>query len=1020
MKDKMDGGLSMKSSDGNKRLFVLLGISIALLAIVSVFFGAVPRNTAPGRILINEVMAGNKSAVLNDLGSYSDWIELYNPSNSPVNLEGWGLSHKKSKPVQWTFPAVTIAPQSYLVVYCDSRDKRDPNKPLHTNFNLSTKGAFIMLSDNVGDVVDSLNYTQMASNTSLGRDPGGVNNWKVFSQVTPGFENSAAGYAQYTSSLTSGSSPLQISEVMNQNTSTLKDDYGDYADWVEIHNTSPAAVNLSGYYLSDKVAKPLKWKFPDVTLQPDGYLVVFCSGKGVPKDPTDTQHLDANFGLSASEAVVLSAPDGHALDSVQLQKINADFSLARNSQGTFESCAQPTPGYPNDANGYAEMTAQQSLSGPVVISEVRPYDPAYANAASGKVYGWVEVKNISNAPVNLQGYGLTDNMKDPGKWRFPGITLQPGSEKLIVCNASNNSTSGANLQANFKLPTAGAIVGLFDSSDKLLDRINVPGELADLSYGRMSGNAGFFYFQTPTPGTQNAGGYRGVAGQPAVELTGGVYMGTQQVNITAGNSSDEVRYTTDGSTPTQSSALYSGPLSIKQTTALRVRAFKAGCLPSPVVTSTYFIGSTHSLPLISIVTDPGLLFDPTTGIYELGPNAKPVANQPANASPPHYQVANYLAKGQVSERPASFEVLDDSGKEVFDQNIAIRIQGGFSRDNPQKSFAIYARGQYGPDTMNYPFFSDLPFTQYHSLQLRDGGQADLYGKINEDVVLNLAKGQINCLTQDIKPYVVYINGQYWGVYYMEEKRNSHFVAQHTGIADNVGMNLLVGAGVSSDRTHLKNGTNAGYKALMSYVQTHDMSQAANFNYVAAQFDTNSFMDEMINEIYIANNDVYNMEFYQIPGGKWEQIFYDFCWTLGDPTSQTLAMRMGNTCGSTMFDALLQYVPWKEAFLKRFAWTMENIYPTQRVINAINQSSDEIASEMPAERAKFPQYTRNWDSCVESMRTFAKQRPVNMLMQLKSVFNLTGAQLRSYFDLPDGQLQGDFALMADQMQSIFGN
>jgi hypothetical protein len=149
-----------------------------------------------------------------------------------------------------------------------------------------------------------------------------------------------------------------------------------------------------------------------------------------------------------------------------------------------------------------------------------------------------------------------------------------------------------------------------------------------------------------------------------------------------------------------------------------------------------------------------------------------------------------------------------------------------------------------------------------------------------------------------------------------------------------------------------------------------MSLKDNFDYIAARLDTDSFMDEMINEIYVGNSDYYNMEFYQVPGGKWKQIFYDFCWTF-QTDHETLSKRLASsTCGSTMFNALLDYAPWKEAFLKRFAWTMENIYTTDNVLNAINQVADSVASEIPAERAKFSDYVRDWNGEVEKMRTFA--------------------------------------------------
>jgi hypothetical protein len=182
------------------------------------------------------------------------------------------------------------------------------------------------------------------------------------------------------------------------------------------------------------------------------------------------------------------------------------------------------------------------------------------------------------------------------------------------------------------------------------------------------------------------------------------------------------------------------------------------------------------------------------------------------------------------------------------------------------------------------------------------------------------------------------------------------------------------------------------------------------------------MDLIINEIYMANSDYANLEFYQVPGGKWKQIFYDFCWTF-QKDHESLALRMSSTSRAapyrTMFVGLLKYGPWKEAFFKRFAWTMENIYTADNVTGVIDKVAGSVASEIPAERAKFTDYVRDWDKEVEKMREFAKERPAIMLKYLKSVFNLTGSQLRSYFTFSDEEMKSGFNLSDESMKSIFG-
>ncbi len=296
--------------------------------------------------------------------------------------------------------------------------------------------------------------------------------------------------------------------------------------------------------------------------------------------------------------------------------------------------------------------------------------------------------------------------------------------------------------------------------------------------------------------------------------------------------------------------------------------------------------------------------------------------------------------------------------------------------------------------MEHKFFNNLPYTEYSSLVLRNGGQDQWYAKIKEAVVLSLVEGRTKVLTQAYKTYVVYINGQYWGVYFLQEKRNEDFIARHEGISEPDSINLLYGSG----QKYVINGTNEEYKELYYYVTSHDMSRKESFDYLAERFDTDSFMDLMVNQIYMANSDYYNLEFYQAPGGKWKQIFYDFCWAFREPEHKTLTLRMDpDNGGSTMFNALLKYEPWRKEFIERFAWAIKDIYSTERMLGVIDEVAGTVASEMPAERSKFTDVkAKDWNAQVEKLRDFARKRPEEMKKQLKSYFNLSDEEMARLF------------------------
>ena len=967
-------------------------------------------------------MASNGGCIYDEKGDNSDWIELYNPGNEDVNLSGLGLSDDKTT-VKWVFPNVSLKAGGYIVVFASGKSQTDPAGVLHTGFKLGADSGGIYLMDASGKILDQAEYEDQVKNVSTGRQAGDLETWTTFDSPSPGYSNDEAGAQAFQATRYATDSTLLITEVMAANKTTLTDNNGAYSDYVEIYNAGTDPVNLLGYGLSDDPQRVLSWKFPDVTIQPGAYMLVFASGDSKATD-IEKGAIHADFGISSyNEVISLASPVGLILDQVTVSDSQTDMAYVRSFNGSTYSdewtlSSKPSPGYANTDEGSQQFIEAHPVAlGDIEISEVMASNQEYLPEDNGETYDWIELYNRSSQTINLAGYGLTDNTGNPGKFRLPDKELAPGEYFTVLASglANDQSIKKNYVHTTFKLSAGGEVLALFNNAGVLQDKLNIDTLPRGLSVGRMAQQDGIFYFTQPTPGTANTNPSNGFVADPKADIPAGSYPNAQTITLSCGTQGAAIYYTTDGTVPTANSQAYTGPIPMSATGLIRARAYRDGYLDSGTMTATYVIGASHTLPVISLVCNPDDLFNDQTGIYKLGPNPQLI-----EGSTEHYEVANYLLRGKESERPASFEVFDESGQQVFRQDVAIRISGAFSRDNQQKSFSVIARSEYGKGTMAYPFFSDQPFTEYKSLVLRDGGQDALYAKIKEATLLKLLGGQTNALMQAVKPYVVYLNGQYWGVYFMEEKRSVDFVAQHENVADPSAINLVVGSGRSNDSRHLKNGTNEGYKALMDFASTHDMSVKENFDHVAAEFDTDSFMDVMINQIYVSNTDDYNMEFYQVPGGKWKQIFYDMCWSFNKPSHETITFRKSSdTCGSTMFNALLAYGPWKEAFVKRFAWTMETFYTVDHFVGVIDEMANSIASEMPAERAKFTDAKKDWDGAVEGMRTYAKQRPYEMLKQIKSVLGVSGSTLRSYFDFSDDQMKSGFNLTDEQMSSLFG-
>lgn len=117
-----------------------------------------PDAGAPGppTPLITELMARNVDTLLDEDGDSSDWIEVYNPGGEPYALAGHHLTDDLDAPDKWVFPAVTLAPRGYLVVFASGKDRRHPERPLHTGFRLAGDGETVALTDRAGQVLHAI------------------------------------------------------------------------------------------------------------------------------------------------------------------------------------------------------------------------------------------------------------------------------------------------------------------------------------------------------------------------------------------------------------------------------------------------------------------------------------------------------------------------------------------------------------------------------------------------------------------------------------------------------------------------------------------------------------------------------------------------------------------------------------------------------------------------------------------------------------------------------------------------
>ena len=987
-----------------KRRLGSILISAALIVILAVFLINLKEGSsrAPAdAVALSEIMISNKGSVPDNLGGYPDYIELHNGSTEKADISGYGLSDSLLEGAKYVFPAGTVLePGAYVVVWCGG----EAEDGMHAPFKLSA-GEEAVLFDASGRPLDTAVLNSVDSGMVLRREG------EVWTQAKPcpGYPKTEAGMAEYEKSLKETEDiGLYINEFMASNATTICDSFGSYSDWIELYNSTDTDMDISGFGISDNLSQPMKYRFPDgTTIAAKGYLVVFCSGN----EGMQNGELHAPFGLrSYGEDVVIANRAGRIIDSYSFKNQETDVSVARipDGAGEFQSNSQPSPGYPNTGAGYSAFDAANRLPlGGVYISE-------FGGSTGSVASDWVELHNSTGSAVNLGGYGISNNPKNPAKWVFPDISIEPGEYLLLYATGSADKAQKKNLKLNFCISSTGEALFFFDPNGKLIDKLSAGRMKSGQSYGR-DGSDNRFYYAEPTPGAQNGKGYEGITQLPAFSVTPGIYDNAVTVAITAGEG-ETIRYTTDCTTPNASSEVYSGELSISKNSVIRAAAFRDGYLSGDVATATYLFrsdGVNHALPVVTLVTDPDNLWNSKTGIYATGDKFDPDAASYADTlkSATYYQ-AKFATEEQVDtiwEKPAAFSLFDDNGKQVFTQNVGIRIAGSFGRGRAQKGFNVIARKEYGKGSMEYPFFENRPYKEYKAVVLRAGAQDQNRSKIRDELASGLLEGtDINILYQAYRPTVLYLNGEYWGVYFMKEKRNRFFVAQHENTENNVDM--AIGKGFKQ-RSY---GDNSDWVSLYEYATTHDLSSAEAYAYVSERMDVDSFRDYMIAEIYNGNTDTYNFQYYRLKGGKWKFIFYDFCWGFQSPDHETLAFRMGKTpsdvCSAKLFAAMLQNKGWRDSFCRRFGELLNTAFAPERVSALIEELYGYVEPEIKREREKFNKDTfmgvrqprtnlgsyEGFQSEISKLKDFAQKRPEEIKRQLQSNLGLSDSYMKEVF------------------------
>ncbi|RXR21972.1 CotH kinase family protein [Flavobacterium stagni] len=461
--------------------------------------------------------------------------------------------------------------------------------------------------------------------------------------------------------------------------------------------------------------------------------------------------------------------------------------------------------------------------------------------------------------------------------------------------------------------------------------------------------------------------------------------------------------------------------SIFKGTVVRARAFKAGAWASKIVTQTYIVSpqgqNRFSIPVMSLSVSENKFFDYNDGIYVAGVDFDTWRTNNPTLEAPYSFAANYDRTGDQYEQVGHVNYFVN-GTEVMNQQLGIRINGGGTRQFPNKSLKLYARSEYGSSAFNYSFFPTESYTSYERLILRNSGSDYVNTYYKDAFTHELVRGT-GLDTQAYQPSIVLLNGEYWGLLNIRPRYDWHYFNQRYGIAENE-------IEIIGDGYYVDTGSDAHFQALFSYFQNNSLTPTSNYDYIKTQMDVDNFRDYFITNIFIQNTDWpgWNTYFWRksttfTPNapygndGRWRTAIKDtdagfsLMLDVNDHNTLEFATALGgpdwpNPEWSTLIlRRLLENDSFKLSFINRFADMMNTYFLPSRVVGLSSQFAMGIEPEISEQIARWhaPFDYAWWVHSQDVIGSFANERPAYQREHIRLKFGIA-SDVNATLDVDD--------------------
>lgn len=611
----------------------------------------------------------------------------------------------------------------------------------------------------------------------------------------------------------------------------------------------------------------------------------------------------------------------------------------------------------------------------------------------GNYEDWIELYNSSPTFVDLTGYYLSDNLNNPTKWQFPGGLIPPFGHLIVYCSG-RDFASGSSVHSNFRLTQLDPESILFSDADgNLLESYELWTTQNTHSYGRVTDGAETWgVFDNASPGTSNNNAKEGYTSKPQFSLQAGHYQGAVTIEITTENPDETIRYTTDGSEPVASSPIYTSPITVNNTTVIKARAFSnnPNLLPGFYETNTYLINENHTLPVFSF----------------------------SGAALPT------LFGGTQIEPIAAYEFFDENGIFIDEAVGDFNKHGNDSWSYAQRGVDFIARDEFGyNDELKYPFFgmtSDR--TKFQRLMVKAAAN-DNYpfenggAHIRDSYIQHLSQvSHLNLDERSSTNCIVYVNGEYWGIYDLREKVDDKDYTryyynqrrQYKGSEEYIQFLKTWGG------TQAKYGEQRAvndWTDMRNYIQNNDMSDSQHYEFVKNTLDISSLIDYFVINSFIVSRDWlnYNTGWWRglNPSGdatKWRYILWDMEAALGHfinytgmpntgptgPPCQVENLTVNNNGHVQSLSKLInENEEVRHQYITRYADLNNTYFSCENLLHVLDSMVAAIEPEMPRQIQRWGGNMNQWQNNVQSVRDFLNARCDYINTGLIDCYNLTG-------------------------------